>query len=100
MIRIIPVRPDIATWDSSKHVTLIGDAAHVMSPTAGAGGTTAILNAATLSQVLSGQGSLVENVAQYESLMRAYAQDVVTQSAMGGKFLFGMRSFEELKAIS
>ena len=100
VIRIISVRPDIPTWDSSKHVTLIGDAAHVMSPTAGAGGTTAIRDAATLSQVLSGQGSLAENVARYENLMRTYAQDVVARSASGGNFLFGMRSFEELKAMS
>ena len=100
MIRMISVQPDIPMWDSSKHVTLIGDAAHVMSPTAGAGATAALRDAATLSQVLSGQGSSVENVAKYESLMRAYAQDFVIRSWKGGKFLFGMRPFEELKAVS
>ena len=100
MIRIISVQPDIPTWDSSKHVTLIGDAAHVMSPTAGAGATTAIRDAATLLQVLSGQGSLVENVAKYESLMRAYVREVVIRSSTNGKFLFGMRPFEELKTVS
>lgn len=100
MIRIVSVQPDIPTWDSSKHVTLIGDAAHVMSPTAGAGATTAIRDAATLSQVLSEQGSLVETVAKYEGLMRAYAQEVVNRSSKGGKLLFGMRPFEELKALS
>ena len=100
VIRIISVRPDIPIWDSSKHVTLIGDAAHAMSPTAGAGATTAIRDAATLSQVLSGQGSFVENVAKYESLMRAYAREVLNRSSKGGKLLFGMRPFEELKALS
>lgn len=99
MIRIISVRPNIPIWDSSRHVTLIGDAAHVMSPTAGAGATTAIRDAATLSQALSGQRSLVENVAKYESEMRTYAQDVVMRSAVGGKYLFGMRPFEELQAV-
>lgn len=99
MIRIISVRPDIPEWDTSKHVTLIGDAAHVMSPTAGAGATTAIRDAATLSEELSGQWSSAENVAKYESRMRTYAQDVVKRSAMGGKYLFGMRPFEELQAV-
>lgn len=99
MIRIISVRPDITKWDSSKHVTLIGDAAHVMSPTAGAGATTAIRGAATLSENLSGQWSSAENVARYESRMRTYAQDVVIRSAIGGKYLFGMRPFEELQAV-
>ena len=100
MIPIISVRPDIPTWDSSKHVTLIGDAAHVMSPTAGAGATTAIRDAATLSQLLSEQGSSVESIAKYESLMRAYARDVVIRSWTNGSFLFGMRPFEELTPIS
>ena len=100
MIRIISVQPDIPTWDSSKHVALIGDAAHVMSPTAGAGATTALRDAATLSQVLSGQGSPVENVAKYENMMRTYAREVVMRSSIGGKYLFGMRPFEELKSVS
>ena len=99
MIRIISVRPDIPKWDSSRHVTLIGDAAHVMSPTAGAGATTAIRDAATLSEVLSGQWSLTDNVAKYESRMRTYAQEVVMRSAVGGKYLFGMRPFEELQVV-
>ena len=99
MIRVISVRPDIPKWDSSRHVTLIGDAAHVTSPTAGAGATTAIRDAATLSQALSGHRSLVDNVAEYEGEMRIYAQDVVMRSAVGGKYLFGMRPFEELQAV-
>ena len=93
MIRIISVQPDIPTWDSLRQVTLIGNTAHVMSPTAGAGATTAIRDAATLSEDLSGQWSSAENVAKYEGRMRIYAQDIVKRSAMGGKYLFGMRPF-------
>ena len=99
MMRIISVRPDIAKWHSSRHVTLIGDAVRVMSPIAGAGAITAIRDAATLSQALSGHRSLVDNVVEYESEMRAYAQDVVIRSAVGAKYLFAMRPFEELQAV-
>ena len=100
MIRIISTRLDLPKWDSSRHVTLIGDAAHVMSPTAGAAGaTTAIRDAATLSRALSGQRSLVENVTEYEIEMRTYAKDVVMRSAVGGNYLFGMRPFEELQPV-
>lgn len=48
-----------------------------------------------LSDDLAGQCSSVEKVAKYESRMRTYAQDVVMRSAIGGKYLFGMRPFEE-----
>ena len=52
-----------------------------------------------LSEDLAGQWSPVEKVAKYESEMKAYAQDVVMRSAIGGKYLFGMRPFEELQAV-
>ena len=71
-----------------------------MSPTGGAGATTAIRDAVTLSEDLFWQWSWAENVAKYESRMRTYAQDVVMRSAVGGKYLFGMRLFEELQAVS
>ena len=99
MIRVISVRSDLPKWDSSRHVTLIGDAAHVMSPTAGAGATTAIRDAATLSRALSGQKSLVKDATEYEIEMRTYAKDVVMRSAVGGNYLFGMRPFEELQPV-
>ena len=70
-----------------------------MSPSAGVGATTALRDAATLSQVLAEEGSQVEKVGKYEGLMRAYARDTLIRSSMGGKHMFGMRLFEELKPV-
>ena len=99
MIRIVSARPDIPAWDSTKNVTLIGDAAHVMPPSAGVGATTALRDAATLSQAFAEEGSQVKKVQKYEGLMRAYAREVLVRSASGGKHMFDMRPFEELKPV-
>ena len=70
-----------------------------MSPTAAAGAATALLDAATLSQGLTEEGSQVENVARYESLMRQYARQVLIRSSFIGKHVFGMRPFEGMKSV-
>ena len=70
-----------------------------MSPSAGVGATTALRDAAMLSQVLAEEGSQVEKVGKYEGLMRAHARDALMRSSMSGKHMFGMRPFEELKPV-
>ena len=95
-LRILSATPSLPTWDSAGRVTLVGDAIHAMSPTAGVGATTAIRDAATLVQALRDGGLLTESVKKYEGLMREYAGEAIGRSVMGGKALFAMRPFEEL----
>ncbi|MCJ1385531.1 hypothetical protein MMC17_008654 [Xylographa soralifera] len=99
ILRIASARPEIAIWDSSNSVTLIGDAIHVMSPSAGVGATTALRDAAMLSQILRDEGLSAQSLGKYEATMRQYAGEAIEMSVMGGKFLFGMQSFEELKPL-
>ena len=98
VLRIISARPEIPSWEYSR-VTLIGDSIHLMSPTAGVGATTALRDAATLSQILSDEGINADSVEKYQALMRKYAGEAIKGSFRGGKHLFGMRPFEELKSV-
>ena len=100
ILRIASARPDIPMWEPSNIVTLIGDAIHVMSPTAGVGATSALHDAASLSQLLAGKGTSAEAIGKYEESMRVYAGEAISRSTLGGKALFGMQLFEELKAVS
>ncbi|CAF9938261.1 hypothetical protein IMSHALPRED_000734 [Imshaugia aleurites] len=99
LLRIISAHPDIPVWHPSDRVTLVGDAAHVMSPTAGIGATTALRDAAELARVLRDEGVSRESVGLYEDFMRLNAKQAITGSALGGKHLFGMRPFEELSEV-
>lgn len=99
LLRIISAHPDIPVWEPSSRVTLVGDAAHVMSPTAGVGATTALRDAAMLAEVLREEGVTEESVGRYEGFMRGNAKEGISRSAMGGKHMFGMRAFEELAKV-
>lgn len=99
LLRIISAPPDIPTWDPSTRVTLIGDAAHVMSPTAGVGATCALRDAAMLAEVLGDEDVCKEGVGRYEAFMRENAKEDISRSALGGKHMFGIRPFEQLGKV-
>lgn len=99
LLRIISAPPCLPVWDPSDRGTLIGDAAHVMSPTAGIGATSALRDAAVLAEVLMMEGVCREGVGRYEAFMRGNAREGIERSAVGGRHLFGMRGFEELGVV-
>ena len=99
MLRIATSKPTLPTWDSMGRVTLIGDAAHAMSPTAGAGATTAVRDAATLAHILETEDLSVGGLTRYESTMREYAENLIRKSIFGGKLLFGMQGFDDLRPV-
>jgi 2-polyprenyl-6-methoxyphenol hydroxylase-like FAD-dependent oxidoreductase len=61
--------PSDQHWDPKDHVTLIGDAAHVMPPYAGEGVNMAMLDALELSKLLLSERSSPEAIAKYEAQM-------------------------------
>jgi 2-polyprenyl-6-methoxyphenol hydroxylase-like FAD-dependent oxidoreductase len=99
MLRIASSKPTLPQWNGEGRITLIGDAAHAMSPTAGAGATTAVRDAARLAQMIEIHGLSAESLAKYETGMRAYAEVPIQRSLFGGKFMFGMKAFEDLKPV-
>ncbi|MEU2283011.1 NAD(P)/FAD-dependent oxidoreductase [Streptomyces sp. NPDC013178] len=61
------------TWESKPGVTLIGDAAHLMSPFAGAGANLALLDAVELAlAVVENPGNPVASIEVYEKAMHEY----------------------------
>lgn len=72
-----------APWEPST-VTLLGDAAHTMTPGRGAGANTALRDARELRdrlvRVRDGELSLVAAVGEYEDLMRRYSALAVRES--------------------
>jgi 2-polyprenyl-6-methoxyphenol hydroxylase-like FAD-dependent oxidoreductase len=96
-LRIVSAPPTIPHWPSTSYITLIGDAAHVMSPSAGHGATTALRDSATLAQIIVESGVSKEGIERYEAEMREYAGARILRSKVGGGWSFGMRDFAQLK---
>lgn len=94
MSAMLPVRqaPPPQVWLQDR-VTLLGDAAHVMSPASGLGCNTALMDADLLVRQLSmaanGTQMLDHAIARYEQGMRAHAGEALRSSERSGVQLYG-----------
>jgi 2-polyprenyl-6-methoxyphenol hydroxylase-like FAD-dependent oxidoreductase len=97
VLRIDSAIPDLPVWETQSRVTLIGDSVHAMSPTSVVGAVSALRSAANLSKVLVEEGISAQSLRKYEDEMREYTGEAIRKSVWGGRMLFGMRGFDELK---
>ncbi|SMB81562.1 FAD-dependent oxidoreductase [Deinococcus hopiensis] len=85
VLRRINALPIGHRWDFTSGVTLLGDAAHLMSPFAGQGANLAMLDATDLALAIIESSTLEEALQRYEPLILARAEEAALQSAGGLK---------------
>lgn len=86
----------VPQWENDPRVTVIGDAAHSMTPAAGIGANTAVRDSALLGKLLREAGGYKEGVtAAYEEKMRVYASEAVNISYTTAVTQFGIFIDEE-----
>ncbi|MEU6414337.1 FAD-dependent monooxygenase [Microbispora sp. NPDC046933] len=78
----------VAPWDTTR-VTLLGDAAHAMSPAGGAGANLALRDAASLAAALAGGRPLIPRLRSYEREMIDSGFAAVRASAANGARILG-----------
>lgn len=90
----------VPDWRNDPRVTVIGDAAHSMTPAAGIGANTALRDSALLGRLLAEAGGCRDGVtASYESEMRVYASEAVRTSYEQAKAIFGVSIDENSKTV-
>lgn len=86
----------VPEWPNEPRVTVIGDAAHSMTPAGGIGANTAVRDSALLGRLLREAGGYKPGVtAAYEKEMRVYASEAVNESYTGASGAFGIKIDEK-----
>lgn len=100
-VPILSSKPDIQLRSPRKieRVTLIGDAAHPMSPMGGSGGNTAIQNAADLARTLGEEGVTERSILDFEARMEDRAKGKIEHSFKGGERFWRGKQWTEYKEV-
>lgn len=95
---VVSSKPDIEIHHEMR-ITLVGDAAHAMSPMGGSGADTAIRNAADLAQTIAREGVTVQSMIGFEARMTQRAREKIEHSFRGGQKFWRGKEWNEYKEV-
>ena len=100
-MRIYSASPEIGSWETSPHITVLGDAIHLMSPSGGVGAVAALNDAAALARIITDeQGVLsVESIQNYEQMMKEFAGACLRRSFIAGEKMLNTPPAERCKIV-
>ncbi|KAK5743164.1 hypothetical protein LTR17_002925 [Elasticomyces elasticus] len=90
----------VPDWPNQPRVTVVGDAAHSMTPAGGIGANTAVRDSALLGRLLGESGGYAKDVTeQYEKVMKVYASEAVGNSYGMATMQFGVSIDENTPTV-